>query len=525
MLLAGKAARKAMRLADYMGHALGGDSARCIEPLPQDRRFDDPHWDEWPYGLYQQAFLLTQQWLDVAAGDPGGVTHHHEEVVRFTLRQMLDLAAPTNFIATNPVVQQRIAETGGMCLIDGTRNLAEDWQRLLRRQPPAGTEQFRVGENLAVSPGKVVYRNELIELIQYAPATEKVRLEPILVVPAWIMKYYVLDLSPELSLVRYLVGQGFTVFMISWRNPGSEHRHLTLEDYRRLGVIAALDAVTAITGASHVHGCGYCLGGTLLAIAAAAAERDGESRFASLTLLAAQNEFSEPGEIGLFIDPAQVHFLEDMMWQRGYLDSSQMGGAFQMLRSSDLVWSRAVQDYLLGERGPVSELMAWNADGTRLPYTMHSEYLRRLFLNDDLAEGRYNVDGRPVSLADLRMPLFVVGTETDHVAPWRSVFKIHLLTGAAIRFVLTSGGHNAGIVSPPGKKRHYRLSDQPAGSNHFDSESWLRTTLCQDGSWWPEWVEWLNEKSTECTPPPPMGDGGKGYAPVADAPGTYVLQP
>jgi polyhydroxyalkanoate synthase len=338
------------------------------------------------------------------------------------------------------------------------------------------------------------------------------------------MKYYILDLSQKLSLVRHLVEQGFTVFMISWRNPGPELRYLTLEDYRRSGVLSALDAVMTISGSKHVHGCGYCLGGTLLAIAAAAAERDGDNRFVSLTLLAAQTEFSEPGEIGLFIDPAQVHFLQDMMWQRGYLDSSQMGGAFQMLRSSDLVWSRAVQHYLLGERAPVSELMAWNADGTRMPYAMHSDYLHRLFLNDDLAEARYKTDGKAVSLEYLRMPLFVVGTETDHVAPWRSVFKIHLLTGAPIRFVLTSGGHNAGIVSPPGKKRHYRVGDRPAGRQHFEPESWIRAAAYHDGSWWAAWVEWLRERSDEPVPPPPVGNEERGYAPLDDAPGTYVLQ-
>jgi polyhydroxyalkanoate synthase len=524
MLLGAKAARKALRLVDYIGHALEGGTGRCIEPLRQDHRFDDPRWDTWPFGLYQQSFLLLQQWLDVATRNTGGVSGHHEEVVRFTLRQMLDMIAPTNFIATNPLVQQRIFETGGFCLVRGARNFAEDWQRLLRRQGPAGTENFRAGQNLAVTPGQVVYRNELVELIQYEPATANVRPEPLLIVPAWIMKYYILDLSPENSLVRYLVSQGFTVFMISWRNPGPEQRNLAFEDYRKLGVMASLDVVTTITGGARVHGCGYCLGGTLLAIAAAAAMRDGDERFASLTLLAAQTEFSEPGEIGLFIDPAQVHFLESMMWQRGYLDSSQMGGTFQMLRSADLIWSRVVQDYLLGERHRPSDLMAWNADGTRMPYAMHSEYLRRLFLNDDLAEGRFTAEGRAVSLAYLTVPMFVVGTETDHVAPWRSVFKLHLLTNAAIRFVLTSEGHNAGIISPPDKNRHYRLGDRPEGGNHPDPDSWCRTASCFQGSWWPQWVEWLAGQSGEPAQPPSLGNPENGFAPMIGAPGTYVLQ-
>ena len=524
--LGAKVARKYMRLFDYVGRsALDAEAAPAIEPLPQDRRFSDPAWKQPPFNHIAQSFLLNQQWWHAATTGIAGVSKAHEAQVSFAARQILDLFAPTNLLATNPVLQQRIVETGGRCLVDGFQHLLEDMQRTIRGEPVIGTDAFPVGERLATTPGKVVYRNHLIELIQYEPTTEKVRPEPILIVPAWIMKYYILDLSPENSLVRWLTSQGFTVFMISWHNPGSEDRNLDLDAYRRMGPMAALDAIGAITGGQKVHAAGYCLGGTLLSIAAAAMARDGDDRLASVTLFAAQTEFSEPGELGLFIDEAQLNILDNMMWGRGYLDSDQMGGAFQILRSNDLIWSRILSTYLMGEREPMNDLMAWNADGTRMPYAMHSEYLTRLFLNDDLAEGKFKVEDRTIALSAIRSPMFVVGTERDHVAPWRSVHKIHLLTGAEITFVLTSGGHNAGIVSEPGRKgRRYHVLTREADGLSFDPEEWTERATFKDGSWWIEWGEWLAARSGEPAPPPPMGAPDKGYAPIAPAPGYYVLE-
>ncbi len=519
-----KAMRKYLRYADYMrAIAMGEAPEPCIEPLPQDRRFRDPLWQSAPYNLIYQGFLLTQQWWDQACCDVGGVTRQHQDRVRFAVRQALDTVAPSNFLLTNPVVQRRVGKTAGRCLIDGMVNGLADMKRTLARERPAGADRYLPGRDVAVTPGEVVYRNHLIELIQYRPSTGTVRPEPVLFVPAWIMKYYILDLSPGNSLVRWLVDQGYTVFMISWRNPDAADRNLELDDYRTAGVMAALGAICKITGTARVHGAGYCLGGTLLAITAAAMARDGDERLAGMTLFAAQTDFSEPGELGLFIDEGQVHFLENLMWAQGYLDSWQMGGAFQILRSNDLMWSRIIRGYLMGESEPMSDLMAWNADGTRLPQAMHSQYLRRLFLNDDLAQGRYMVDGRPVALNDIRIPVFCVGTEWDHVAPWRSVFKIHLLAKTEITFLLASGGHNAGIVSEPGRTdRHFRSMTRPADGSYSDPDSWYARAKPQDGSWWPAWEQWLSAHSSVPVSPPGMGNPDGGFPPLEATPGAYV---
>ena len=382
-----------------------------------------------------------------------------------------------------------------------------------------------VGRDVGITPGKVVLKNRLMELIQYTPTTATVHPEPILIVPAWIMKYYILDLSPSNSLVKYLVDQGHTVFCLSWKNPGAEDRDLGMDEYLDLGFHAALDAVNAIVPNRKVHATGYCLGGTLLAVAAAAMARDGDDRLASMTLFCAQTDFSEPGELGLFVDESQVTLLEAQMQVKGYLGAEQMAGAFQMLRSYDLMWSRRVSEYLLGERRPMNDLMAWNADATRMPAKMHAQYLRRLFLDDDLSEGRYPVDGRPVSLGDIALPVFSVGTITDHVAPWRSVYKLHYLSPAEITFVLTSGGHNAGIVSEPGRpRRSFRVATRPAGGNYVPPDPWSEATPSRDGSWWPAWAAWLRARSGDPVAPPPLGAPRKGYRPVGDAPGRYVLE-
>jgi polyhydroxyalkanoate synthase len=525
--LASKAMRKGARLG---GHAVSGlfqtDADPCIRPLPGDRRFAGPAWGRQPFSFMAQAFLLNQQWWHNVTHEVPGLERHHEQVVSFITRQILDVFSPSNNPLTNPEVIERARETGGSNFIEGWKNWAEDLQRQLVGRLPVGAERFVVGRDVAVTPGKVVFRNHLIELIQYAPSTPTVHAEPILIVPAWIMKYYILDLSPENSLVRHLVGVGYTVLCISWRNPDANDRDLSLEDYRRSGVMAALDAITTIMPGRKVHAAGYCLGGTLLAIAAAAMARDGDERLASLTFLAAQTDFSEPGELALFIDTSELRFLDSMMWNRGYLSADQMAAAFQILRSNDLIWSRLVHDYLMGQRSPMFDLMAWNADSTRMPYRMQADYLRGLYLDNDLASGRFMVEGRPAALQNIRTPTFAVATEHDHVAPWRSVHKLHLLTDGDLSFVLTSGGHNAGIVSEPGHPgRHYRMLTKKHGDICLGPDEWFAAARMREGSWWEAWTEWLNGLSSpEQVVPPEFGDAGSGREPLCDAPGTYVLQ-
>jgi polyhydroxyalkanoate synthase len=497
-----------------------------IKPQAQDRRFARPEWELPPFNLLAQAFLQTQQWWHDATTGVRGVAKPNQAIVEFSVRQMLDVLAPSNFAATNPEVLHKAFQSGGANFVAGWQNWCSDWRHLVSggRRAADGND-FVVGENVAMSRGKVVYRNALIELIQYYPTTDKVHPEPILIVPAWIMKYYILDLSPQNSLVKYLTGQGFTVFMVSWRNPGAADRDIAFDDYRRLGVEAALAIIEDIVPGRQVHALGYCLGGTLLSIAAATMARDGDDRLRSITLLAAQTDFTEAGELTLFINESQVAFLEDMMWQRGVLDTTQMAGAFQLLRSNDLIWSRLTRDYLMGERASPSDLMAWNADATRLPYRMHSEYLRKLFLDNDLAEGRYVVKGRPISLSDIHTPMFVVGTLRDHVAPWKSTYKIHFQVDADVTFLLTSGGHNTGIVAPPDEAGHaYRINTKVADAIYTGPDEWLKAVQPVEGSWWPEWTKWLATRSGEPSEPPRMGTNPADGQALPDAPGDYVRQ-
>jgi polyhydroxyalkanoate synthase len=513
---------------------LDGAPNERIEPTgahaASDERFASTEWQQWPYRGIARGFMAWDRWCRDATRLPG-MAPHHVDMVGFYTGQILDMLAPSNS-PLSPAVARTMVASGGQNLLQGTRHLIEDWRRLHDTSAAAAEPiEYLPGRDVAITPGKVVYRNDLIELIQYTPTTEEVYAEPVLIIPSWIMKFYILDLSPHNSMVRYLVSQGHTVFIVSWRNPDASDSLLSMDDYLKLGVLDALAAIKQRIPDTDVHAAGYCLGGTLLAIAAAALSRpgsvqDGEQLPAlkSVSLLAAQVDFNEPGEMGVLIDPVQIRWLEDLMVEKGYLSGRQMAGSFQFLHARELVWSRGVREYLLGEREHPNDLMAWNADVTRMPATMHSEYLNSLFLRNDLAEGRYMVEGRAVSLLDLNMPLFAVGTEKDHVSPWPSVFKLHRLTEVELTFVLTSGGHNAGILSEPGHAhRSYRVRTSPAGSSRLPPQEWRSEATGHEGSWWMAWHEWLARRSSASLPANAPGRQPDKRTALCDAPGTYVF--
>ncbi len=519
------------RATDTWAFALRALGREAVSPTGDfdgeaDKRFADPAWQRFPYNVYARAWQNNAALMKEAFGGVGGVTEYHAQLLGFAVRMLLDASSPTNYLASNPELLALTRAEKGQNLARGLKHLFDDLERTMKGAPPAGTEDFEVGKALAVTPGKVVFRNELIELIQYEPTTPDVFAEPVLFVPAWIMKYYILDLSPRNSMVRYLVDRGHTVFMISWKNPDQDDRETGMDDYVEKGLRAAVDAVAAIAPKSKIHAVGYCIGGTLLSIGAAALARDGDDRLASLTLFAAQTDFSEPGELAFFINPSQLATLEAMMHRKGVLDSRQMGAAFALLRAQDLLWQPMVEQYLKGQRTPMVDLMAWNADGTRMPARMHTEYLYRLYLENELATNRFPVGGRLVRLSDIRVPMFVVGTETDHVAPWKSVYKVdNLVRSDDFTFLLTSGGHNAGIISGPvHPKRHHRVRTRRLADPHLAPEDWVEASPKQQGSWWPTWARWLEEHSGCRVGPPTMGAPTKGYPPLEDAPGRYVLK-
>jgi polyhydroxyalkanoate synthase subunit PhaC len=513
----------------YVKSISAGECESCVSTHVQDKRFSHEAWRKIPFNWLSQAFLINERWCNSAMTGVRGVSRHHEEVAAFTMRQWLDMWSPSNFVATNPEVLAHTISTGGANLLCGAINWWHDGVDFLAQHKPPGAEKFIPGKSVALTHGKVIYRNRLMELIQYDATTDTVFPQPLLIIPSWIMKYYILDLSVGNSLVKYLVDSGHTVFIMSWMNPHSEDRDLSLEDYAKIGIVAALKQINKVCPNQKIHALGYCLGGTLLSMVAAALAREKNNPLTSLTLLASQVDFEDPGELGLFIDESQIAYLEDTMWERGYLDGTQMAGAFALIKSNDLVWSRLIHEYLMGIRKPLTDLKAWNADATRMPYRMHSEYLRSLYLNNDLAEGRFIIDGKPVALKDLRTPMFVVSTELDHVSPWRSVYKIHLLTDCELTFVMCTGGHNVGVVNPPDVTGHrkypasYQLGMRTRNTVYKNPDAWLAHSVKHDGSWWPAYQEWLERHSGEPVAPIPIGGRGrKRLTAIADAPGTYV---
>ena len=513
---------------DMWNFAIRAATGQSLEPAPGDKRFSGAAWNQWPYNVYAHAYSNWSGWWQQAISSVPSVAPKNAALMEFLGRQIIEAASPANNLSTNPELLELTRAESGANLVRGFQNWLEDAQHAIKADgAESKSTKFVVGRDLAVTPGKVVLRNDLIELIQYSPKAKSVYAEPILITPAWIMKYYILDLSPANSLVRFLVERGHTVFMISWKNPSQADRNLGMDDYLETGIMDALDAVSAIATRRKIHAVGYCIGGTLLTIAAAVLAKRGDKRLASMTLLAAQADFSEPGELSLFISPSQLAMLEAVMHKAGVLSSEQMSSSFALLRSRDLLWTPAVNNYVKGKRDDPNDLMAWNADGTRMPWRMHTEYLNKLYLQNELARGKFSVRGKGVDLKALHLPMFVVGTETDHVAPWKSVFKLRGLTRSAdYTFLLTSGGHNAGIVSGPvHPKRRHRLLTWSNATSKLTADEWLAKAPLHEGSWWPAWADWLEQRSkAKKVPSPPMGNAAKGLRPLEAAPGSYVHQ-
>ena len=507
-----------------------------------DNRFIDASWRQWPFSALKEGYKANSAWWREAV-QVDGMSRHHSHMVEFFNRQIMDTFTPSNWLLTNPEALNKAQETQGQSLLQGYQHFSEDLRKAeTARSTPDVLEPltFEVGYDVAITPGKVVYRNHLIELIQYTPTTDKVYPEPLLIVPSCIMKYYILDLSQSNSMVKYLVGQGYTVFIISWRNPDASDRDLGMQDYLQMGVMDALAAVKERAGAPRVHALGYCLGGTFLSIVAAAMGRHtrmaqnqsaGGRRaedlamerlpeLASVTLLAAQTDFSEPGEMGVFIDDEQLKTLRQQMDLKGYLSGSAMAGSFQFLNMRELVFTRNTRRYLLGQEEADFDLMSWNSDLTRLPARMHSEYLSSLFLNNALATGKYRVAGQGIALMDIHAPMLVVGTTRDHVSPWRSVYKIHLQTDTHVTFVLAAGGHNAGIVSEPGRpRRSYQINSIEDNQGWVEPDEWLASAPTRQGSWWEAMDAWLKERSGKPVAPPAIDPAHV----LCDAPGEYVM--
>lgn len=510
-------------LCNYMvNQYLNKDCPQCISSCPTDNRFKNNLWNEIaPFNFYSQLFLCNEHIINDISTNVPGTNPHHEHLVNFTLRQLMDTFSPSNFPWTNPVVIQASLEQGGINFINGYLNYLEDVTRYINKCPPAGTENFKVGKTLALTPGHVIYRNNLIELIQYTPTTDKVYAEPILIIPACIMKYYILDLSPYNSMVKFLVENGHTVFMVSWKNPDKNYRNLGLDDYINSGIIDALNVIKEIIPDNDIHCTGYCIGGTLLMLYAALMASD--TKVKTLTLFASQVDFKDAGELLLFIDEEQIKSLEETMQVQGFLSGEQMASCFNMLHAKDLVWSRYIQDYMLGNRYPLSDMMAWNDDTTRLPAKMHSEYLRKLYLHNELSIGKFKIKGQTLSLKDIQKPMFVVSTLKDHIAPWKSVYKIHNLTDTDITYVLTQGGHNSGIVNEPGHLHaNYQILQHKKSEMPLTAEEWQEKAANHEGSWWISWHKWLADFSNTKVSPPTIGN--KIYKILCNAPGTYVTQ-
>jgi len=504
---------------------MGLDSGPVAEPEKGDSRFKDEDWSKnFMFDLIKQSYLISARHIRQGVADVEGLTPESEKKVAFFTRQYVDALSPSNFLMTNPQVLRETVSSGGQNLVRGLNNLLSDLEKGGGKLRISMTDEnaFQLGRNVATTPGKVVYQNDLMQLIQYSPLTEQVYKRPLVIIPPWINKYYILDLREKNSFIRWAVSQGHTVFVISWVNPDARLAQKGFEDYMLEGPLAALDAVEKATGSREVNVIGYCLGGTLLGATLAYLAEKKQDRVASATFFVSLLDFSQPGELGVFIDEAQVQNLERKMNERGYLEGSEMGGTFNLLRANDLVWSFVVNNYLLGKDPFPFDLLYWNADSTRMPARMHSFYLRNMYIHNAMGKpGGIELDGVPIDLSKVTLPSYFISTVEDHIAPWKTTYKGAQYLGStvrgAVRFVLGGSGHIAGIVNPPAaKKYHYWTNDSMPGS----AEEWFASAQQKPGSWWEDWQRWIEPHGGGKAPARVPGEGA--LRALEDAPGSYA---
>ena len=498
------------------------DLSLCLMNLTEnktDRRFKDPTWDQWPFSLYRNIFIEREQHLESRFDDVSGISDHSRRLMTFITRQITAMMNPANSPVTNPKVIRTTIDERGRNLLRGLSNLvdnleAHDGQISVRH---SREEYHRIGETLGCTPGKVVFRNRLVEVLMFAPTTQHVAATPVLLVPAWINKFYVLDLRPQNSLAAWLRDQGMATFIVSWKNVDGSYRDMGIEDYMKEGVIAAIEAVKTVTGASDVHLAGYCMGAILAAITAAWLRGKEDTSIRTLSFFAAQLDFSDAGDLRSFIDESQISFLSDLMQDHGYLEKTNMSQTFSLLRARELYWKYVIDEFFIGKEPFNLDFLFWNDDGTRMPTKLHIDILRRLYLEDELTEGKFRFEEKSLDLRDIDMDLYSVGTVGDHIAPWKSVYRIPHFVSSPIKFILASSGHIAGVINPPEPQNgHYRTDGELGkGPDH-----WQATSRMHEGSWWPDWVDWMKKRSDgegpawKC-PPKPEFDLG-------NAPGTYV---
>jgi polyhydroxyalkanoate synthase len=495
---------------------VGVDTPPPVELDPRDRRFADEAWADNPmfYALrmaYVAAGRLSDRLIDAAQLD-----ERNEGKARLAASLLLDALAPTNFLATNPAALKRAFDTAGMSVFKGARNFMSDLLTNGGRPRQVDTTPFVKGKNLAATPAKVVYRNELMELMQYEPQTEQVHANPLLCSPPWINKYYVMDLSPGRSFIEWAIKHNHTVFAISYRNPPAEMSRVTMDDYLVHGPQTALDVISDITGAETIDIVGLCLGGAMTAIAAAYLAAIGDTRIGSTTLLNTLLDYSEPGALGLFTDESAVAKLERQMEKHGHLQGATMAGTFDLLRANDLIFNYVVSNWLMGQDPPAFDILAWNSDSTRMPAAMHSFYLRNFYVQNKLAKGELEIAGQTIDLGKIHQPAYIVGAENDHIVLWRGAYKSTGLLSGPVRFVLSSGGHIAGIVNPPGPKGWYLISDE----HPPDPDEWRRRASKHAGSWWQDWAGWSAKHAGELVDPPRMGSDT--FPVLYDGPGEYI---